>query len=147
MLQLLSRKLRQFITAFIMISFMAAMETSSHDEAMSSLTNAPKRAHAMSNLTTLLEEESKLRTTWIFLDKPPKEALNEEKLARMANWVSQVTAAPPTVKPIKASKRHETGDWQKGPEDEINEPAGSKKPPGCAQYGRYYCSYKEDYPV
>ncbi|XP_015928463.1 neurotrophin 1 [Parasteatoda tepidariorum] len=94
-------------------------------------------------------EESKMKATWIFLDKPAEEALNEEKLMRMANWVSQVTALPPPMK-YPNTKRQETEttkEWQKGPEEEMKEPAGSKKPPGCAQYGRYYCSYKEDYPV
>ncbi len=31
--------------------------------------------------------------------------------------------------------------------DEDNGPSGSMKAPPCAHYGRYYCSYKEDYPI
>lgn len=141
MLQLLSHLLIRYFS----ISFLLVASDTIHQE--QPVTPSP---HPMSNLTGLMEEESKHRTTWIFLDKSPDEALNEEKLARMANWVSQVTALPPHMKAAvkPANKRQETtADWQKSPEEEIKEPAGSKKPPGCAQYGRYYCSYKEDYPV
>ncbi|KAF8763747.1 Neurotrophin 1 like protein [Argiope bruennichi] len=102
---------------------------------------------SLSNMTNILEEESKMKATWIFLDKPPEEALNEEKLIRMANWVSQVTALPPVGKYPNTKRQETAGTWEQGPESEMKEPAGSKKPPGCAQYGRYYCSYKEDYPI
>ncbi|KFM66176.1 Protein spaetzle, partial [Stegodyphus mimosarum] len=141
------------LITYVNIIFTVASDIVQKDD-----TTATMQQQPMSNFTNLMEE-SKLRTTWIFLDKPPEEALNEEKLARMANWVSQVTALPPTVKqsnnkrretsmwPQASTKRQETGNYQHGVDDEMKEPAGSKKPPGCAQYGRYYCSYKEDYPI
>ena len=31
--------------------------------------------------------------------------------------------------------------------DEESGPSGTTKSPPCAHYGRYYCSYKEDYPI
>lgn len=34
-----------------------------------------------------------------------------------------------------------------GPDEEDNGPSGSTKTPPCAQYGRNYCTFKEDYPI
>ncbi|XP_054711463.1 uncharacterized protein LOC129221051 [Uloborus diversus] len=136
---------RMFRKIFAAFNLLLIVHVTSDAVAPSSKERKSFPPSPMSNVSNVMEE-SKLRTTWIFLDKPPDEALNEEKLARMANWVSQVTALPPTMKQ-QSTKRQENADWQKAQDEEMKEVAGSKKPPGCAQYGRYYCSYKEDYPI
>jgi hypothetical protein len=48
---------------------------------------------------------------------------------------------------IEAEEGDSQGSNNYDSNDEDNGPSGSTKTPPCAQYGRYYCSYKEDYPI
>jgi hypothetical protein len=48
---------------------------------------------------------------------------------------------------IEAEEGDNQGSNNYDSNDEDNGPSGSTKTPPCAHYGRYYCSYKEDYPI
>lgn len=54
---------------------------------------------------------------------------------------------PPQPLSAQPQIRRNDDDSSNESDDDDNSPAGTIKTPPCASYGRYYCSYKEDYPL
>ena len=85
-------------------------------------------------------------------DYATAEALRSERFKSLPSHHSLQSSSnkaneSPTPLKSDSDDKDKAGSDNYEQNDEESGPSGTTKSPPCAHYGRYYCSYKEDYPI
>ena len=84
-------------------------------------------------------------------DGATAEALRGDRIKSQHSLQSHQTSNKPndsqTTHKSDVEEKDDSGNQNFESNEEDSGPAGTTKAPACAHYGRYYCSYKEDYPI
>jgi hypothetical protein len=71
-----------------------------------------------------------------------------QHLSQSSSNVKPLESQPThSMKSDESDEGNDSGGHNFDSNEEDSSPSGTTKAPACAHYGRYYCSYKEDYPI